>query len=169
MGRLAQTLGLILNANMRQLSIFLLLFQTAIAQAESRPLSDTLVLGAAQGLILGVLGVAYFTWKRYHSRRLSKKIAETLPDIAVRAAEGDLQTVAALLDAGADPNAAGPSGQTALMLAARNGHFDTIRLLLERGANSALRTKTGSTAEDIAKTYKQPECASLLAQHQHGS
>lgn len=152
---------------MRKLSALLAFFHATVAQAGGRPILDTLVLGAAQGLLLGIFGVAYFWWNRLRSRRLSEKIAKTLPDIVVCAAGGDLAMVSAKLDAGIDPNSAGPSGQTALMLAARNGHIDTMRLLLERGANPALRTKTGSTAEDIAKTYKHPECAQLLARHQH--
>ncbi len=154
---------------MRQLLAVLVLLQAAVAQADGRPVRDTLVLSDAQWLSVGVFvfGFAYFTWQRLGQRRLSEKLSKTLPDIVVCAAEGDLAKVSAKLDAGIDPNSAGPSGQTALMLASRNGHIETMRLLLERGANPALRTKTGSTAEDIGKTYKHPECAQLLARHQH--
>ena len=42
--------------------------------------------------------------------------------------------IAALLEAGADPNTAAPTGQTALMTAVRNGKIDAIALLLDRGA-----------------------------------
>jgi hypothetical protein len=152
---------------MRQLLAVLVLLQAAVAQADGRPILDTLVLGSAQWLIVGALGFAYFTWQRLGRGRLSEKLSKTLPDIVVFAAEGDLANVSAKLDAGIDPNSAGPSGQTALMLAARNGHIETMRLLLERGADPALRTKTGSTAEDIAKTYKHIECAQILAQNKH--
>jgi len=108
-----------------------------------------------KGLLVAIVVVAYFSWKRFRSLRLSVIISKTLPEIIVNAAEGDLAKVSADLDASIDTNSAGPSGQTALMLAARNGHIETMLLSLERGANPALRTKTGSTAEDILKTYKQ--------------
>ena len=39
-----------------------------------------------------------------------------------------------LLDAGANPNAIGPSGETALMTATRIGDVGAVTLLLDRGA-----------------------------------
>ena len=147
--------GSLVFATMGQLLAVAVLLRASVAQAGTRPVLDTIVLGAAQGLLLAIVVVAYFSWKRFRSWRLSVIISKTLPEIVVNAAEGDLAKVCAHLDAGIDPNSAGPSGQTALMLAARNGHIETMLLSLERGANPALRTKTGSTVEDILKTYKQ--------------
>lgn len=140
-------------------------FHTTAAHAQSRPMLDAIVLGAAQGLLLGILGLVYFVWKRHKSRRLSEKIASSLPDIVLWAAEGNNARVAELLDNGTDPNVAGPSGQTALMLAARNGHTGTIELLLDRGADVGRQMRSGGTAEEIAKTYRQRECEALLARH----
>lgn len=147
----------------RSLLLLVLLAQAPSSNAADRPLLDTLVLGAAQGLILAVAGVLYFFWRSYKTRRLTERIAKDLPDLVLNAADGDDAKVAALLDSGSDPNVAGPAGQTALMLAARNGHATTVALLLERGADPSRKTRTGSTAHEIAKTYKQSACESLLA------
>ena len=43
--------------------------------------------------------------------------------------------IKALLDAGADPNAAGADGQTPLMVIARSTNVDAAKLLLAKGAN----------------------------------
>ena len=52
-----------------------------------------------------------------------------------------------LLDAGADPNAALPGGETALMTAARTGRVDAVRALIARGADvNATEGRRGQTA-----------------------
>jgi ankyrin repeat protein len=51
------------------------------------------------------------------------------------ASGGDLVAMTALLDHGADPNAAGAHGLTPLASAARNGRVEAIDLLLARGAD----------------------------------
>ena len=51
------------------------------------------------------------------------------------AARGDLATMKALLDAGADPNAGGHFVPSPLALAARAGRVDAMELLLARGAD----------------------------------
>jgi uncharacterized protein len=58
------------------------------------------------------------------------------------------QTEAArvLLDHGADPNARGGAGVTALIMSAAYGDTETVRLLLERGADARLRADGGVTA-----------------------
>lgn len=52
------------------------------------------------------------------------------------ARRGDVSAVAAVLDAGADPDGPGDDhGTTALTVAAFQGHVDVVRLLLARGAD----------------------------------
>ena len=51
------------------------------------------------------------------------------------AGAGDLAAMTALLDQGADPNAAGRFGLTPLATAARSGRVEAIELLLTRGAD----------------------------------
>lgn len=60
--------------------------------------------------------------------------------------EGDVKTVATLLDRGLDPNTTDALGMTALMTAARLGHQDLVALLIARKANLARRSPHGDTA-----------------------
>jgi ankyrin repeat protein len=62
------------------------------------------------------------------------------------ARQGALDTVKGLVDAGADVNAAGPDGVTALILAIINAHFDVAALLLDRGADPNLADDSGMAA-----------------------
>ncbi len=60
------------------------------------------------------------------------------------AAVGVVENVQALLDAGAEVDTKDPVfEQTALMFAAREGHLDTVKLLLARGADPNARNKVG--------------------------
>jgi ankyrin repeat protein len=51
------------------------------------------------------------------------------------ATNGSATVIRKLLDAGADPNAADPSGETALMTATRSGSIDAVKALLQHGAD----------------------------------
>jgi ankyrin repeat protein len=66
------------------------------------------------------------------------RLAATQPLLCAAAAVGMLRVVETALDNGAFVNACGPAG-TALMLAARNGHLETVNLLCERGADVRMR------------------------------
>ncbi|MGH0190447.1 UNVERIFIED_CONTAM: hypothetical protein FKN15_047184 [Acipenser sinensis] len=54
-------------------------------------------------------------------------------------------------------------GWTALMLGARNGHFDVVKNLLEKGCDRSSVNKSGQTALDIAKFWGHKHIATLLA------
>ncbi|XP_067933693.1 NAD-capped RNA hydrolase NUDT12-like [Watersipora subatra] len=59
-------------------------------------------------------------------------------------------------------NAANPNGWTALMYAARNGHADVVKLLVENGAEKDKTNSLGQTALDIAAFWSQhPVIAAL--------
>lgn len=64
--------------------------------------------------------------------------------------------LSALLDAGADPNAATPDGSTLLHQAAQTGNLDMIRALASAGADLERVNGDGFTALDIAEG-KRPE------------
>ena len=59
---------------------------------------------------------------------------------------GNAAIVAALLAAGADANAARPSGETMLMIAARTGNGGVVKKLLAHGAKVEAGTRSGQTA-----------------------
>lgn len=60
--------------------------------------------------------------------------------------------LAALLDAGLDPNSRTPNGTTLLMMAAPEA--EKVRLLLSRGANARARAPSGCDALTIAAAYR---------------
>jgi ankyrin repeat protein len=72
------------------------------------------------------------------------------------------ETVALLLESGAEINAADDNGMTALMEAAAWGHTPMVRLLLAAGADSELRNKQGQTAWGLAALGNHTEVAELF-------
>jgi ankyrin repeat protein len=62
------------------------------------------------------------------------------------ARQGALDAARALVEAGANPNAADPDGSTPLVIAIDNGHFDTAAMLVEKGADPNLGDSTGMAA-----------------------
>ncbi len=75
---------------------------------------------------------------------------------------GNLDLIKALLDRGANVNAALEKGQTALMSAATTGRQDTVALLLSRGANPRATNEDGATASIVALQRGFPELAKTL-------
>jgi hypothetical protein len=61
------------------------------------------------------------------------------------------RTIGALIDAGADPDAADMGGVTALHRAVRNRCAAAVEALLERGADPRRKNGNGSTAAQLAK------------------
>ncbi len=95
--------------------------------------------------------------KRQHIRpHISKNMPQDIKALVKAASIGSTAKVIALLDKGVGVNAKAPhnkldeelelAGQTALMAAAGNGHVETVRLLLKRGANVNIKHEVGGTA-----------------------
>lgn len=79
------------------------------------------------------------------------------------AAGGDLAAMTALLDHGADPNAAGAYGMTPLATAARHGRVEAIELLLARGADPHRGCGVNGWTPLLHALHKdQPEAAERL-------
>ena len=79
---------------------------------------------------------------------------------------GDVGRVRAILDAGGDVNAANRYGVTALGFAAEKGHFDIVRLLVERGADlNAVDSFYGSRPVDFALRGGHLNIAVFLIEH----
>lgn len=55
------------------------------------------------------------------------------------AAEGNVEKMLALLDAGAPINAIDRQGNTAIMIATQNDHVDVVKVLIEQGADLNIR------------------------------
>jgi len=79
---------------------------------------------------------------------------------AVRA--GDAEAIRALVSSGADPDARGRDGKTALMIAAEKGRAAALQVLLESGANPDVRTAGGASALGLAAANHQREAVRLL-------
>lgn len=68
-----------------------------------------------------------------------------------------------LLGRGALLDARSPNGSTPLMMAARYGSEESVRLLLERGANPTLRNERELDAADFARLAGREKLAAQLA------
>jgi len=69
-----------------------------------------------------------------------------------------------LLQQGAEIDALSPNGVSALMMAAREGHFDTVKLLLWEVANPNIKSESGITALKWALKAGNTDIADLLKQ-----
>ncbi|KAK2838127.1 hypothetical protein Q5P01_015339 [Channa striata] len=85
------------------------------------------------------------------------------------AARGDLREVSVLLtQVPSLVNRAGHSGWTALMLAARNGHYHVAEALLAHGCNKFSVNSSSQTAYDVAKFWGHRHISNLLSQTNEG-
>jgi len=69
---------------------------------------------------------------------------------------------ALLLAAGAHPNARAPNGSTAVMLAAKRGHLETVRLLVGAGADLSVADADEGTALDMARRANHTQIVEFL-------
>jgi ankyrin repeat protein len=67
------------------------------------------------------------------------------------AASGNLAIIRRLLEESAFIDAESPNKTTPLMMAARSGHDEAVRLLLTEGADGSLRNEAGLSAADFAR------------------
>lgn len=78
------------------------------------------------------------------------------------AANGNNDIVQLLLDKSAYIDAESPNKTTPIMMAARDGHIMTVKLLLDAGADATLKNALGMTAIDFAKAHNQKDIAEGL-------
>lgn len=90
--------------------------------------------------------------------------AQSLEDMNLRAAinDGRRDEARRLIEQGTDVNGRTSGGYTPLMIAAGIGDEQTVRLLLERGADPALVNDNGWTADYIAKINNHKSIQALL-------
>jgi uncharacterized protein len=70
-----------------------------------------------------------------------------------------------LVDGGATIDEQNNAGNTALIVAIREGHTHVCRILLKGGANARVRNKDRIDALDTAKRRNMPEIVALLDTH----
>jgi ankyrin repeat protein len=70
-----------------------------------------------------------------------------------------------LLERGVDVNARNEWGETALVIAARDGRDALVEILLNNGADPNIRTKAGYSALTMAKDNSHKSVAERLAAH----
>ncbi|WP_442782554.1 ankyrin repeat domain-containing protein [Collimonas fungivorans] len=78
------------------------------------------------------------------------------------AAIGNNEIVQMLLDASAYIDAGSPNNTTPIMMAARGGKIETVKLLLDSGADVTLKNDVGMTAIDLAKKFDHNDIADGL-------
>ena len=72
------------------------------------------------------------------------------------------EVVALLLGLGASIDGQAPNGNTPLMMAARFGDENSVKLLVQRGANKTLRNDRNQTAADLATIAERPWLLPML-------
>ena len=87
-----------------------------------------------------------------------------LPGFERAVRDGDAAGVTRLLDEGADVNSRDRHSQTALMLAAKFGHLDVVRVLIARGAELNRSAKYHLTALMIAVIRSHAEIVRALVE-----
>ena len=92
----------------------------------------------------------------------SRNSMANTPLHASMAGKCDTDGVAAILEAGADVNAAGEQGYTPFHLAASRGNRRLAEMLIEKGANERALLEDGRTAAQIAREHGHGEMAAWL-------
>lgn len=78
------------------------------------------------------------------------------------AREGRTADLVAYLDVGVPVDFTSPNGDTLLIVAAHQGHLDTVQVLLDRGADHSRVNKLGDTALDSALMQNHDDVARAL-------
>ncbi|MEW6298901.1 MAG: ankyrin repeat domain-containing protein [Thermodesulfobacteriota bacterium] len=115
---------------------------------------------------VGIALLVAVTVLRYQARpQLPQAFAPGPPaaQLIEAAGMGDTAAVRALLDQHVDVNTKNEVfGHTALIVAARQGYADTVRLLIERGADVNAQDKYGTTALQWAEKNGHKDVVRLL-------
>ncbi len=112
-----------------------------------------LLIACSVCTLVVVVILAYSIWKQYFLNE----------PLAIAAEEGNIAEVNDLLSKGASPDACGVDGiTTALVSAACAGHTEIVRLLLLKGAHTALKDLGGKTALQRAREAGNTAVTDLL-------
>jgi len=89
-------------------------------------------------------------------------VGEAAKEIERRQGLRSTDIASALIERGADVNAANAHGVTALMIAAARGNIPMLGLLLEAGADPSRKSSAGKTAIDIARENLNEDAAKSI-------
>lgn len=95
----------------------------------------------------------------------TEEVVELAHQLFDWAREGQIERVAAYVDAGAPPDLADPAGNTLLMLAAYHGHAPLVRALADRGADVDRLNNRGQSPLAGAVFKAEPEVVAALLEH----
>ena len=88
------------------------------------------------------------------------KLGERPLDVA--SGRGNMEEIAALVEAGAEINAPGELGNTPLHEAVGQGHIKAVQFLLDHGADRNAKNEFGNTPLDTAKLAERDDIVRLL-------
>ena len=131
--------------------------------------TDALMIAALNGdakmaNFLLTHGATHQTRTRKDTMLKDQQVFEGVTTLMIAAGAGRMESVASLIDAGADVNAVSKNGTTALMAASAQGHLDIVKLLIENGADVNARTLETFTIGAIAV----PKGTTALSEAAHG-
>ena len=86
----------------------------------------------------------------------AKDQAGSLPPIIQAVMEKDQAKIKQAIDGGADVNVIGPFGVTAMLVAIKQGNLETVKLLLDNGADPNGKI-AGMSLLEVAENEKQVE------------
>jgi ankyrin repeat protein len=104
----------------------------------------------------------HVAWMQRLLQRGAQPHREGWAPIHYAASGPEVKSVEVMLKAGAPMNAAGPNGNTPLMMAAGYGAIDAARLLLRHGADAKAVNRRGMTAADFARSFGRDGLATEL-------
>lgn len=137
----------------------------AMAAGELERVRDLVAQDASCAGARNEQGISALMWALYNRRSDMADVvldAASGVDVFEAAASGSTETVQALLQGGADVNAAQHGGWTALQAAAKHNNLEMGRVLLAAEADVARRVDDGQSALDLAEAEGHDEMVALL-------
>jgi len=149
-----------------QLPLYLAMREDSTKVAEALLASPQLKIDAVNRAGETPLMMAALQGRLEWTRRLVERGAKVQrpgwTPVHYAAAGPNVEVLAYLLDKGGEINAVAPNGNTPLMVAARYGAEDSVKLLLSRGADKSLLNDRNLSAADMAQSGDRPWLVPLL-------
>jgi len=143
-----------------QVALYLAMKEESPKVAAVLLLSPTLKIDAANAVGETALMMAALNGRRDWAKKLLDHGAQLhkpgWSPVHYAASGPSTELLALLLDRGADVNALAPNGSTPLMMAARFGTEDSVKLLVQRGADKKLLNDRNVSAAEMARSLDRP-------------